>query len=251
MKVTCKKCSKDFPYEKYNGICPNCGRYMSMAETADKTEGTKVKVPEKKPLKNSKWTEKQKILCTFITVAMAIIFIYVMFDTTRQVKINTTLREVGIIKADAAAMQEDIHIRDEVLTIQECKIMKEWNAQVPKGYQLVYIKYKTAEHSFLSFYTQIYMKLPEMAYIEPIDPYRLGDEIGIDGEVLWKDYGIDSDLEENGGLLLFLVPEQLTEAELAIYCYDESDYENAERSTNILQKIYEIPITWEAEQRCG
>lgn len=247
MKVTCKKCSKDFQYEKYNGVCPNCGRYMSMTETVKKTEDARADVSEKKPSKNSKWTEKQKILCTFITGAMVIIFIIVLYDTTRQVKINTALREVGIVKADTAAMQEDIPIRDVVLRIQECKIMKEWNDQVPQGYQLVYIKYETTEYSHLSYDTQVYMKLPEMAYIKPVDPYRLGDEVGIDGKVLWKDYGIESDLEENGGLLLFLVPEELTEAELAIYCFDESDYENYERSTNILQKIYEIPVNWEVE----
>lgn len=247
MKVTCEKCRKSYPYEKCNGVCPYCGRYMSMPKTVTKMESAKVDVSEKKSQKNSKWTEKQKILCTFLTGAMVIIFIIVIFDTTKQVKTNMTLREVGIIKADAAAMQEDIHIGDEVVRIQECKIMKEWNAQVPQGYQLLYIKYKTAEYSSLSFYTQVYMKLPEMAYIEPIDPYRLGDEVGIDGKVLWKDFGIDSDLEENGGLLLFLVPEELTEAELAIYCYGESDYEKEERSTKLLQKIYEIPINWEVE----
>ncbi len=252
MKVTCKKCSKDFSYEKYNGVCPNCGRYMSMTETVKidnikKTEYAGVDGPEKKPPKNSKWTENQKILCTFITGAMAIIFIYVIFDTTRQVKINKELREIGIIKADAASMQEDIPIRGEVLRIQECNIMKEWNEQVPQGYQLVYIKYQTEEYSSLSSYTEIYMKLPEMAYVEPIDPYRLEDEVGIDGQVLWKDYKIDSDLEENGRLLLFLVPEELTEAELSIYCYDESDYKNYRRSTEILQKIYEIPVSWEVE----
>lgn len=248
MKVTCEKCGKSFPYEAYNGVCKYCGRYMSMPNMAAKPENTKAGKINKKSQKNSKWTENQKISCTFLAGVMAIILVLVLFDTAKQVKINMALREVGIIKAKTAAMEEDIVIGDSVLKISECGVVKEWNDQVPKDYQLIYIKYETEKSSkYVSYRTDAYIKLPQKAYIEPVSPYRLADEVGIDGEILWKDYGIDDELGEENGQFLFLVPREITEADFAIYCYCESDYEKEESSTNLLQAVYEIPVSWEAE----
>ncbi|MCM1210314.1 MAG: hypothetical protein NC318_01800 [Blautia sp.] len=193
-----------------------------------------------------KITEKQKIACTVLVGIMVIVFVVSVFRTRNQVAINTALREVGTIEADNAAMQEDIFITGGSLQILECGIVEEWKEQLPKGYEMISIEYE-AEEGVRGYYTDVYLKLPQMAYVEPIREYRLSAELGIDSDILIEKYGICAELKEGNGRLLFLVPEEIQKAGLAIYSYVESDMEKRDNSTKILQAVYEIPVDWETE----
>ncbi|MBD5543162.1 MAG: hypothetical protein HDR01_02660 [Lachnospiraceae bacterium] len=241
-KIKCKNCGKSFHYEECNGICKYCGRYMGMRDVEEQRKRNET---DKRQKANSKWTENQKILCTFLVGIMVIVLVVSVFRTSKQAAINTASREVGIIEADAAAMQEDIFIKDGSLQILACGIVEEWKEQVPEGYELIYIEYE-AKEGVRSYYTDVYLKLPQMAYVKPVREYLLSDEVGIDGDILEEEYGICGELREGNGRILFLVPEEIQKADLAIYSYGESDVEKKD-STKILQTVYEIPVDWEVE----
>lgn len=255
MKVKCQNCGKSFIYEKNSGICNHCGRYMPVpVSSVQKEKEQKEYLNESiytykseqkayKKRKNEKWTKVQKISCSIIGAVMAALLIIVVSVTKRQAAYNSSLREVGIIEKTEAAMNEEISLDSRTLKIKECGIKEEWNSQVPKGYQLVYIEYemKNELQCYSGLHTDIYMKLYPMTYIEPINGYRLADELEMEGQ----EYGIYDELREEGGQILFLVPKQVKNADFNIYYYTDSEGDSTKHGTYVLKTVYEIPVSWE------
>lgn len=266
MKVKCSNCGKSFNYEKQEGVCKHCGRYMRNPVSAgiqehyryetlentsklnqkqiDKTESTS---KTKKEKKNHR-TTPQKISCIVILATMAMLFLVVYYDTNKQVAASRQIKEVGIIPSASVEMEQDIQMGDGILSITGYGGIKEWKEYVPEGFRLVYVEFviKQEMEDYFRYHTKPYLKLPETTYIEPVSKMRLAEEVGSDWEALEENYGIYDCFEGEKGHLLFLVPEETKDATFVIQYFSEQELSTKD-VVDKLNNIYEISINLEVQ----
>lgn len=233
MKVICERCGQIFSYEKQNGVCDKCNFYMQKPIPAPEQESA-----VQKKLHISKF---HMIACVILLILIIVAPCVTVFLTQKEVEYRKQLKEVGSIESLIFQMNEDIQINETALRITECRIVEEWQEFAPEGFYIVSVTYDTEnmEWSF-GFDTEVYMKLPSNEYIEPVHEYRLAEEVGCDMESFSDIYGVTTEMQEATGKFMFLVPDTVEQAKLAVY-YIPSTGDN---KTSILEAVYEVELDW-------
>lgn len=231
MKVQCPRCGKQFQYEERNGICIQCNYYIS----------TPIPVPETETQKKWKFTKVQIVSCSILLLLIILVSCIAIYYTDYCVKKRTSIRQTGVLTPQKIHMNEIFTVNGEKISITGCEEIEEWKNSVPNNFSILLVSYETEEYEGdLSKYDfKVYLKLPEGGYIEPIQSYRLSEEVGISKEILSSEYHIVSEFEELGGGFAFLVPDSISTADFSIY------YIPKESGTNVLKDVYQCTINWE------
>ena len=231
MKVKCPRCGKVFSYEERNGICDQCNFYMSKP----------IPAPETQLQKDWKFMKIQKIGCAILIGLMILVPLIAIPNTNKLINQRLQERKIGVLQPQTADMQETVKIGEEKIQITTCAQMDEWQKYAPEGFSIVLVTYQAQDlpDSSFSYDTSVYIELPSGEYIEPVNSYRLAEEIGEARECLVESCHIVDGVNEKSGSFAFLVPVDTKQAMLALY------YRPEKSGTRVLETIYQIAINWE------
>jgi len=249
MKQHCPSCGKKFDYEQHGWICPFCGQVIldSTEQAAHQQESATPPPPAKKP------SCKLKKLSVLFTVGLLLTvssFGYRIGKNLIYLRQKQTSEPVSY-PVETIEMQQTISIEPYQLTIQQAYLFPQTLITAPKSGEYLAVSYtssgKSSDSSIQRIDDVAWAALKLEQANQYITPLSLSDVTGSD--TIWSelsDMGMDWELHNGTGILLFLLPEEtdLEQLNLCIFAGTESEdsHRYAQNAVSV-QTVYEIPLT--------
>lgn len=147
---------------------------------------------------------------------------------------------IGIREQEPASLHENIIVDGGSVYLADCKIMNEWDDKIPEGCSIIFVPF-TSEGNVM-YHTTLYLKFDTGEYVAPLDAGYLDDMIGKSYEEISDTYDVKESLFWSSGNMVFLVPDNVSEATLVLYSMKESS-----SITSTVDRIYQIPVKWEVQ----
>lgn len=249
MKQHCPSCGKKFDYEQHGWICPFCGQVIlgSTEQAAHQQESATPPPPAKKP---SRKLKKLSVLFTVGLLLTVSSFGYRIGKNLIYLRQKQTSEPVSY-PVETIEMQQTISIEPYQLTIQQAYLFPQTLITAPKSGEYLAVSYtssgKSSDSSIQRIDDVAWAALKFEQTNQYITPLSLGDVTGSDA--IWSDLsdmGVDWELHNGMGILLFLLPEEtdLEQLNLCIFAGTESEdaHRYAQNAVSV-QTVYEIPLT--------
>ena len=210
MKQHCPSCGKKFDYEQHGWICPFCGQVIldSTEQTVHQQESATPPPPAKKP------SRKLKKLSVLFTVGL------LLTVSSFGYRIGKNLFPQTLITAPKSG---------EYLAVSYTSSGKSSDSSIQRIDDVAWAALKLEQAN------------------QYITPLSLGDVTGSDA--IWSelsDMGVDWELHNGTGILLFLLPEETDLEQLNLCIFAGTESEDAHRYAQnavAVQTVYEIPLT--------
>lgn len=234
MLVWCPKCGTSYDIEKRGSICPGCGY--------DRNEfGRDISDKKKKKRKEFwKFTKEQKIGCGIILCLMILLTAIMFIAKTHIINKNKEINSVGILEQQSASLREKILVDGGSVYLSDCKIMNDWDDKIPEGCSIIFVPF-TSEGDVM-YHTTLYLKFDTGEYVAPLEVGYLEERLGISYEEINDTYDVKESLFWSSGNMVFLVPDDVSEATLVLYSMKQ-----VSNTQSTVDKIYQIPVKWEVQ----
>lgn len=249
MKQHCPSCGKKFDYEQHGWICPFCGQVIlgSTEQTVHQQETTSPPPPAKK---SSFKLKKLPVLFTVGLLLTVSSFGYRIGKNLIYLRQKQTSEPVSY-PVETIEMQQTISIASYQLTIQQAYLFPQTLITAPKSGEYLAVSYtssgKSSDSSIQRIDDVAWAALKLEQANQYITPLSLGDVTGSD--TIWSelsDMGVDWELHNGTGILLFLLPEETDLEQLNLCIFAGTESEDAHRYAQnavAVQTVYEIPLT--------
>lgn len=252
MKIVCRNCGKKYDYDECIGICPKCGKYIP-STSGQSTVVTGSNASRKKHKQEHIFSNKNhEGLIRNIIIIMIVIICLVGYPLIRipanQKDMEEFLQSLSNEDLDEAtvAPEESFEINGIMLTVSKLQeyAFGDDVPKAPKGwkYMMCEYYYDDPEDDYVNPpQTEVYLHYEDDSYLAPTTVYTISDD-----EEVWEKYQteIQYALNQEQGKIVFMIPEDITEASLEIYekrDVSESDGEYYQK----VKCIYRIPFKME------
>lgn len=143
------------------------------------------------------------------------------------------------IELKEVVTNDSVTIEDATIEITDCGVCTQWDDMAPEGFSVIYVSYEMEGETYYNI--PVYLKLAEGEYIVNMDKEQLNLAFGETEEELDTVYKISNNLEEGYGNLVYLVPDDATEIQLAIYPVINQN------GTKAMGEVFLVPVDCEVE----